>query len=268
MYTQIASDTLRAGDNHSATRIIRAMKTTWQERAKARMRDLKITQDQLIKVFEVTTRGAVGHYLNNRRTPSPAQMMRLASRLNMSVDELLGGASADDVSQKPTKRQAIHAYEVREYTEDGDLDADREVLVDEVDILLGAGDGVQVPEFVETKFRMPYQSAWFRKHHAKPENVKLMRVHGDSMEPLLFDGDRVAVHLKDQRIVDGRVYAMIYGTDSYGRVKKLYRAGAGLRIVSENTDKVRFPDELVGADDMQHVYIVGRVIDKSGSGGL
>lgn len=43
-------------------------------------------------LFGVTTRGAVGHYLNGRRDPSPSVMVKLADRLGLTLDELLRGA--------------------------------------------------------------------------------------------------------------------------------------------------------------------------------
>lgn len=64
---------------------------SWQKVAKARMRVLKITQNDLISIMGVTTRGAVGHYLSGRRTPSIDQFKALAERLGMKLDELMSG---------------------------------------------------------------------------------------------------------------------------------------------------------------------------------
>ena len=66
----------------------------WYDRAKARMAELEIRQDDLLKVFGVTTRGAVGHYLSGRRDPPTDALVRLADRLNLSLDTLLRGEPA------------------------------------------------------------------------------------------------------------------------------------------------------------------------------
>lgn len=68
----------------------------WYDRAKARMAALepKVTQDDLLHVFGVTTRGAVGHYLNGRREPSAETLVKLSDRLGMTLDELLRGGEA------------------------------------------------------------------------------------------------------------------------------------------------------------------------------
>jgi len=163
-------------------------------------------------------------------------------------------------------RVRVHAYDIRGVDTSDAVEGDLEVMVDEVDVMLSGGPGNIVPEYVETRFRMPFQIEWLRKFSAKPENVKLMRVNGNSMERTLFDGDRVAVHLADRRIVDGRVYAVIVGE---AKVKRLFKLRDGsLRVVSDNQDKTLYPDEIIPADELELVYVIGRVIDKSGAGGL
>lgn len=61
----------------------------WYEAARARMRELGLTQRDLMKPLGVKTRGAVGHYLTGRRTPSPSQIAELAKALRLSIDELM-----------------------------------------------------------------------------------------------------------------------------------------------------------------------------------
>jgi transcriptional regulator with XRE-family HTH domain len=67
------------------------MVETWRIRAKNRMARLHITQEQLKKPLGVKTRGAIGHYLNGRRDPSPEQFRALADALQTSTDWLLNG---------------------------------------------------------------------------------------------------------------------------------------------------------------------------------
>lgn len=61
----------------------------WYERAKRRMKQMGITQDDLKAPLSVETRGAVGHYLTGRRDPTPDQLAALAKALKISLDELL-----------------------------------------------------------------------------------------------------------------------------------------------------------------------------------
>lgn len=171
------------------------------------------------------------------------------------------------LDQPQWARAPVPAYEVRAVDGNDGIDHERETQVAEVDVRVSGGPGAWVPEYVETQFRMVYQLYWFRQRGAKPENVRLMKVRGNSMEPVLWDGDKIAVDLAARDIVDDRVYAIVVG--GLAKVKRLFRMADGrLRIVSDNADKSRYPDEFVGPEDIDSVYVIGRVIDKSGSGGL
>lgn len=165
----------------------------------------------------------------------------------------------------------VRAYRVKASDGPDDIDPEREVAVAEVDVIVSAGPGARVPEFVETRYRMTYQLSWFRSMGAKPEHVRVMKVYGDSMERTLFHSDRVAVNLADNRnIIDGRVYVFTTGgTDPDVKIKRLYKTSDGrLRIVSDNPDKSQYPDEFLTAEEAAGIHIIGRVIDKSGRGGL
>lgn len=59
------------------------------------MRELGLRQEDLITVFGVTTRGAIGHYLSGRRQPSPAQLVALSEHLDCSLDWLMKGVNSE-----------------------------------------------------------------------------------------------------------------------------------------------------------------------------
>ncbi len=67
------------------------MRNDWTDRVRQLMTDQKKTQEDLRVVFGVRTRGAVGHYLTGRRTPSPTQLVDLSKELGCSLDWLLKG---------------------------------------------------------------------------------------------------------------------------------------------------------------------------------
>lgn len=213
------------------------------------------------------SRGTVAMWETSGSLSIGKYLLEAARTYRVRPEWLDTGAGDDGYPWEPDGRKVkVHAYDVRGVDAQDAIDPETEAFVDEVDVQLSGGPGTIIPEYVETRYRMPFQIEWLRKFGAKPENVKLMRVNGDSMERTLFDGDRVAVHLADKRIVDGRIFALIAGD---AKIKRLFRLRDGaLRIVSDNENKGLFPDEIVPADDMESVYIIGRVIDKSGAGGL
>ena len=162
--------------------------------------------------------------------------------------------------------EPLHAYEIRGVDGPDGVDPDREVMVPEVDVELGAGNGVSL-EFVETRYRLPYQIEWLRSVGVRrPEEVRLMSVRGHSMERTLFEGDKVLVHLTNKRVVSDAVYAIML--DGEPRVKRLFRSAEGIRVVSDNEDKVKYPDEIVTAEQAERLIIIGRAIHRQGSKGL
>ncbi|MFC4729500.1 S24 family peptidase [Coralloluteibacterium thermophilus] len=175
----------------------------------------------------------------------------------------------DGFPWQPTegRRVKVAAYEIRAVDGEDGIDPDRDAMVPVYDILVSGGQGVIIPEFVETKYRLPYQIDWLNRWNAKPEDILIAKVHGSSMEPILWHGDKAIIHRGRRLVSDGRVYSLIYGGEA--RVKRLYRLADGsLRINSANPDKDQYPDEVIGPEEMDSVYVIGQVIDKMGSGGL
>lgn len=101
----------------------------WCDRARQRMLELGITQDDLKDTFGVSSRGAVGHYLSGRREPSVAQFRALVLRLGFpSIESLVFDAPAaqPDSPERaaPTVAQPVAAYMLVRH----DADLIRELL--------------------------------------------------------------------------------------------------------------------------------------------
>lgn len=165
------------------------------------------------------------------------------------------------------KKVKVHAYEIRGVDGENGVNHQSEVMIPVHDIEMSCGNGTVIPEFVETKYQLPFQMYWLNRWDAKPEDIRIFKIRGASMEPILYDGDKVVIHTKRKRIINDCVYSLIYGQE--GRVKRLFTKVDGtLRIVSDNPDKDRYPDEYVGRGELDKICIIGQVIEKMGSGGL
>lgn len=106
----------------------------------------------------------------------------------------------------------------------------------------------------------------FRKNHTCARKCRQVCVSGDSMEPSIFEGDRIVfIDDQDPRIVDGAVYAVSIGGDL--KVKRLYRKADGSLVI--HSDNPKYPDETIPKDDQSLlIHVFGRVIYREGSGGL
>lgn len=81
----------------------------WAKIAKPLMREQGVTQEDLVSVLDVETRGAVGHYFTGRREPSIDQLAALAKRLGVTVSELIGEVPL--VSDPQDKREILRLLE-------------------------------------------------------------------------------------------------------------------------------------------------------------
>ena len=258
-------DTIRVVAVADTQRIIRLM-TEWKDRAKARMAELGLRQQDLIPVLGVETRGAVGHYLSGRRAPSTEQLVALAKVLQFNgIADLLG--TDQGIGQpSPSRVVKVPAYEIEAVEDDEDFDPEREVWVEGFDIEVSGGPGRPIPEYVPTQYRQRFTLKWLHKTGAKAKDLIILGVRGHSMERTLFDGDKVVADRGNTRVISNHVYVIIAGGEV--RVKRLFRAADGrMRIVSDNPDKVAYPDEFIEPDSGDFL-VLGRVIDKSGPGGL
>lgn len=141
------------------------------------------------------------------------------------------------------------------------------VLVPVYRVRFAAGAG-QECDFIEEGEPVAYQIAWFRQIGIHPKYAKRVKVAGDSMEPLLFEGDSVLVDTADNdpaNIIDGKVYAIRYGGQL--RIKRLSRRLDGTLVLDSENKKYKqeeIPPEIAN----ESITLIGRVRDRSGSGGL
>lgn len=141
---------------------------------------------------------------------------------------------------------------------------DEIVLIPFVDAQLGAGPGVENGD-ERTLDLHQYSRAWIDKNGLHAPALRRVKVAGDSMRPTIFDGDVALVNTAERKITNGKVFAFI--VDGEARVKRLFKQFDGrIRVVSDNPDKLQFPDEYLTPDHMPEM--VGRVVDRSGKADL
>jgi phage repressor protein C with HTH and peptisase S24 domain len=101
-----------------------------------------------------------------------------------------------------------------------------------------------------------FSRRWLREQGLEPGNLSALRVAGDSMEPLLRDGDEVLVDERPRPFRDG-IY--VVRLDDRLLVKRVASQGQGrYSLLSQN---LAYPPIGVAGEDIE---IIGRVVWKSG----
>lgn len=198
-------------------------------------------------------------------------ILEIAKALQVTPDWLKSGPdSADNVNSPSAKegqrehgRQSLSLRPIVAWDEEAEL-GDEYIFLPRLRVKLSAGDGTLVYEIDDKGQRQAFRKAWAVRLGVREESAATMVADGMSMEPRIQDGDSLVVDYKETWITSGKVYALTFAGEFY--VKRLFkRPDGGIRIVSDNPDKTRFPDWEVEAAALNNLQVVARVIAVSGA---
>lgn len=134
---------------------------------------------------------------------------------------------------------------------------DSMVMLPRFELKPSAGRGrVAVPdEVLEPSELISFSREWLRRLGVDPDFAHLLVAIGDSMEPLIRDGDMMLVNRKIRMIETAGIY--VVGIAGMVVVKRAFlRRDGSLVLKSENSI---YPDEVVPYEDLHTVTIEGRV---------
>lgn len=117
-----------------------------------------------------------------------------------------------------------------------------------------AGAGATLETSDEVLGYYAFRADWMGAEHVSERNSVLMDVRGDSMEPLLKDGDTLLVDQSDTEVKDGRIYVVTLGDEL--RVKRIQKGFKGYVLRSENP---RYADITIEGEDLASFRVHGRV---------
>lgn len=142
-----------------------------------------------------------------------------------------------------------------EYISYGAADAAAWLDVPRIDAAASAGAGaLDASDQAVGAFR--FSEHWLRAQGLNPDMLSAIRVAGDSMEPLLRDGDEILVDRTPRPLRDG-VHVVRVGE---ALLVKRIQAGRPGRVVLESDNAAYRPMELAPDE----VVVIGRVVWKSG----
>jgi transcriptional regulator with XRE-family HTH domain len=108
--------------------------------------------------------------------------------------------------------------------------------------------------------REPYvvSQSFLARMRIDPKSTAVMFAAGSGMAPRIEDGDLMLVDCDDTAIASGKVYLVNLGGEA--SIKRLFRRpDGGVRVVSDNLDKTRYPDWELGSDGVVNLRVIARV---------
>ena len=122
---------------------------------------------------------------------------------------------------------------------------------------LSAGNGSWNPENAETLDHIPFTKEFLSRRlgRAAEDGLIILSANGDSMDPLIGDGDLVMVDLKKQNLTEGIFAFVLNGT---ARVKRMRQALNGdIEVMSDNP---LYDTEILKKEDLEDFQIIGKVV--------
>lgn len=226
-------------------------KSSFVKRLDALLLQKGLTDSALAKKLGVS-RQTVSFWKTGRNLPRPETLVQISEILGTTPLWLTSGESSIEGSPVAV-------------SEDVEKNDDF-VFVPEYRLSFGCSPtGTDAPEWNPVpEDATAYRLSFFQQRGIKPERCKRITAVGDSMQPLICDGDKVLIvdqSLGDP-ILDGKIYALSYGGAL--KIKRLYRKANGDLIISSLNSK--YEDEVIPNGEIDNlIRIHGRVIERSGS---
>lgn len=226
-----------------------------EARLRQRLDELKITQADLARAVRVLPQ-SLTNWMTRGSIPAK-KLLEVCAVLHCRPEWLLNGTppiegGTGDAGARYSS-MTIAAYDDAEA-----LDSKRYAKLRVIDAELSAGGGHHNGDLQYEHKPLPFLRSTLREAGVQEENAMIVRVIGNSMEPVLSPNDTVGVDVGSTHpIRNGAAYAL-RDIDMI-RIKLLYvRPGGGLRIRSYNRDE--YPDEDLTAEQVaERITIIGRV---------
>ncbi|HHT0282681.1 TPA: XRE family transcriptional regulator [Klebsiella oxytoca] len=225
---------------------------TLAERLKIAREKAGLSQAQLGEVIGLSQQSVAK--IENGDTQQPRKIKEIAKALGVTQTWLqLGieenGSLSDFVVE-----------ELEETTVDPSVFASIPVL----DIELSAGNGCEAEVIESVVDTFPLRRIDLRKAGVAASNARIVKIWGNSLLPVLNNGDHVAVDISQSKpIRDGNLYALRDGV--LLRVKVMInQPDGGVLLRSFNKDE--YPDEILTFDERRaRIHVIGRVFWSSRS---
>lgn len=133
-----------------------------------------------------------------------------------------------------------------------DEEIENYAMVPKVKALAGAGESLVTSGRVSGYYA--FRQDFLEREKIHPESCVLMQVIGDSMEPLIKEGDTILVDERCKEPKDGKIY--VVGLGDALMVKRLAKLPNGWKLCSDNKERGDTP---VQGDDLDSLRFYGRV---------
>ena len=193
--------------------------------------------------------------------PSTTNLIKIADAAEVNLLWLATGQGAMLKEDSEDGEQPA-AYDGDQYAQpvldtlNRPVDIEEFVFIPRYNVKVAAGHGY-IAEDEKPRFTMAFRKYWIRVHlRTDPKSLSVVKVAGDSMEGILFDGDNVLVDHSRNQPGNG-LYVLRIGEELI--VKRTQTLPGNYLLVSSANEAYQ-PFELNLADETSGVEIIGKVV--------
>ena len=236
--------------------------TTLAQRVKKLRLERDWSQAQLAE--KIGANPSVIGNIERRNSKSTEYAEQLADVLEVDLAWLLTGKGTANKLDTQVADDSNSAREnVSDYVVIGGSTDYPLVLVDYLDKKASCGGGYVNGEYEEKKGQIAFTVEFLRENKLPIDGDGLVLMHacGDSMGYTIPDETMMLVNRKEchfENMISKEVYT--FNADGEMICKRAFKNLDGsITLVSDNTDKTRYPDQIVDKDKFNHFDIFGRV---------
>lgn len=225
------------------------------DRINLRMSELGLSQADLIRSTGAG-RATVHGWVTGTNKPSAKHIGAVCAALKTTPQWLLDGVGPSETSNGSMTNIEVDVYS------HGDPIPEGYVAIDYYDdVYVSAGNGYLNIDYPSPK-KMLFETALVNKCNVHSDEAKIIHVRGESMQPVLWDGQPVSIDTSAKKIFDGEIYAFQVADDT--KIKYLStwneQGAGGFKAVSANPDKNRYPDEYYSPAkiESENIQIIGQ----------
>ena len=206
----------------------------------------KLSQSAFAKIFDIPYR-TYWDYENDKTEIPSDKLFQIASLYKINIDWIMG------------RSDIMHADKnsMAEIVEEKSQNSANEcVFLEHIHINPSCGTGTSV---YEDALITPIQlgiNLIKNVFNANPNNLKVFKASGDSMETTINDGDLLLVDVSRKDFVNGGIFLLTINNEWYCKRLKL-KINGDLEIISDNN---KYDNEIKHPDDEIEIKIIGKVI--------
>lgn len=179
--------------------------------------DKSLSINDLSEKIGVSKR-TIENYLGQKRLPGPEFLTAMTEHLGVSATWLLTGKGMQYLDDHPN---GVISQVAPDF-----------ISIQRFDVAASAGHGALAETEIGTG-HYAFNRTWLDRRGLKPDNLAVIAVRGDSMEPELYDQDLILLDRSQTRPRDGDMYVVRYSGDLF--VKRIQAVpGNKIELLSTN----------------------------------